>query len=294
MVKGPMYQVPLMAKLYSSLRKVSHLQLSLVIQVTRGGRKLPFGPLNCGERNPSQLYHCPPLVDSYLSTYCINTQREPKFFGGNAKERNRKDTVDCLLDEHFPPNLTSSLLHWPKTNRRPGIAPAKMGFSQSQQRITIWDLPPGWATCESPEHKGRNVLSQRRKGRWEAVVSKEPVSESSPRKKSLSSSHWAPLSSGALSWSPNSLQLRFQRINFFIAGRAHVSLLRVKISDIHFPSLSCTEDMGMWPTPSGGLGKGLSSSKNQWYVYENALLLHHLPDTWKMYPQNNLMRWLII
>jgi len=135
MVKGPMYQVPLMAKLYSSLRKVSHLQLSLVIQVTRGGRKLPFRPLNCGERNPSQLYHCPPLVDSYLSTYCINTQREPKFFGGNAKERNRKDTVDCLFDDYFPPNLTSSLLHWPKTNRRPGISPAKMGFFRVSREL---------------------------------------------------------------------------------------------------------------------------------------------------------------
>ena len=56
MVNGPMYQVPSMAKLYSSLRKVSHLQLSLVIQVTGGGRKLPFRPLNCGERNPSQLF----------------------------------------------------------------------------------------------------------------------------------------------------------------------------------------------------------------------------------------------
>ena len=137
MVKGPMYQVPLMAKLYSSLRKVSHLQLSLVIQVTRGGRKLPFRPLNCGERNPSQLYHCPPLVDLYLSTYCINTQREPKFFGGNAKERNRKDTVDCLLDDYFPPNLTSSLLHWPKTNRRPGISQQRWVFSESAENCNL-------------------------------------------------------------------------------------------------------------------------------------------------------------
>lgn len=101
--KGTNVSGTLGTKLYSSLRKGSHIQLSLVIQVTRGRRKMPFRPLKCGERNPSQLYHCPPLVDSCLSTYCINTQREPKFFGGNAKERNRKDIVDCLPDEHFPP-----------------------------------------------------------------------------------------------------------------------------------------------------------------------------------------------
>lgn len=164
MVKGPMYQVPSMAKLHSSLRKVSHLQLSSVIQVTRGGRKLPFRPLNCGERNPSQLYHCPSLVDSYLSTYCINTQREPKFFGGNAKERNRKDTVDCLLDEHFPPNLTSSLLHWPKTNRRPGISPAKMGFLRVSRELQFGICSQGephWVP--TAQRKERALTEEKRK-----------------------------------------------------------------------------------------------------------------------------------
>lgn len=133
--KGTNVSGTLDIKLYSSLRKGSHIQLSLVIQVTRGGRKMPFRPLNCGERNPSQLYHSPPLVDSCLSTYCMNTQRENS---SSLGEMQRKGIGKPLLTDYLMnishPNLTFYLLHWPKTNR-PEISPAKMSFLRVSREL---------------------------------------------------------------------------------------------------------------------------------------------------------------
>ena len=79
---------------------------------------------------------------------------------------------DLILIDYFGKYPTSKC--WPETRRPPDICPAKMGIFEINRRIAVQGLQTCWATCKSPQGKGRRRLSYRGEGRWEGSSKQSP------------------------------------------------------------------------------------------------------------------------
>lgn len=93
------------------------------------------------------------------------------------------------------------------------VSPSKDGFLQSQQRIAIWDLQPGWATCESPQHK-EGTCSYREEKEGGRHSEQEAVSESSQERRDFLLLTGLCCHLGPLSWSPTLFNSGFSILTF--------------------------------------------------------------------------------